>query len=140
MWNTNHYCVALRDKVSPYLNLSSFGGRVLPFLRKNYIIWKPPFCWLSSFCSPYTCIKLVNYIFQLYQTAMGTGNDIRQCHCKCCPALVLRRQKKCCHKGFHIWGLSKQKYMVLVGKRLIRMIDFLKEAITHLWIHQLSVF
>ena len=40
--------------------------------------------------------------------AMGIGGGIWQCRRKCCPMLVLRRQKKCRRKGFHICGLSFQ--------------------------------
>ena len=40
--------------------------------------------------------------------AMGIGGGIQQCLRKCRPMLVLRRQKKCRRKGFHICGLSFQ--------------------------------
>ena len=39
---------------------------------------------------------------------MEIGGGIRQCRRKCRPMLVLRRQKKCRRKGFHICGLSFQ--------------------------------
>ena len=42
------------------------------------------------------------YIICILSTAMGFGIRIRQCRRKCLPMLVLRRQKKCCRKGFRI--------------------------------------
>ena len=41
-------------------------------------------------------------------TTMVIGGGIRQCRCKYRPMLVLRRQKKCRRKDFHICGLSFQ--------------------------------
>ena len=42
------------------------------------------------------------------KTAMGIGGGIRLCRRKCRPMLVLRRQKNCRRKVFHICGLSFQ--------------------------------
>ena len=45
---------------------------------------------------------------------MEIGGGIRQCRRKCRPMLVLRRQKKCRRKGFHICGLSFQVLVLLI--------------------------
>ena len=50
------------------------------------------------------------YLFKGFNNtaAMGIGGGIRLCRRKCRPMLVLRRQKNCRRKVFHICGLSFQ--------------------------------
>ena len=49
----------------------------------------------------------MDYLVELLSTK-GIGGGIRQYRRKCRPMLVLRQQKKCRRKGFHICGLSSQ--------------------------------
>ena len=58
---------------------------------------------------------VLNFVrVEVVSPAMGISGSIRQCCRKCCPMLVLRRQKKCSRKGFHICGLSFQVFTVLL--------------------------
>ena len=61
----------------------------------------------------------VSYVF--LSAAMGISSSIWQCR-KCCPMLVLQRQKKCCRKGFCICGHSFQVLLCLIIPEIFNLV------------------